>query len=394
MNREQSTMFDLIKASVFGAKIHLQPSLNWQKIFEEMKIQTIVAVPYEWISECEDVDDTLKRQCGQIAMQQIAFQCQLLHEQEQLLQFLRSHDIHVAILKGCAAAMYYPQPEYRMMGDVDFLVKENEVQKAHQLLKENGYKELYEENHSEHHYVFEKNGISFELHLCPAGVAKLKNNTANLKELFQKGLEHVEFHSIAEYEFPVMPRQQNGLVLLLHVYSHLVEGLGLRQIMDWMMFVDKHLDDEVWEKEFQPVLQKAGLEDLATTVTKLCQKWMGLRTEGITWCENADEALCEELLKYLLEKGNFGRKEGEKGKAATVFSRGWGIVDIFKSAQKNGRIYWKVLKKYPWLWPFAWISEISRYIKYVFSRKNFIRTLIKDKKTGNERIKLFRKLGR
>lgn len=393
MNREQSAMLEIIKASVFGQKIHLPQCLEYREIYNEMRAQAIVAVPFEWVNDNLVLDTKLKKQWEQSAMSQIVFQCQLLYEQSLLMELLKSQDIPVAILKGCAAAIYYPHPECRAMGDVDFLVREEDVQKAFLLMKENGYREVSEVNRSDHHYGLEKNGFSFELHYSPAGASKVQNS-AYLKALFQKGMEHVEIQTMNEYEIPVMPCLQNGLVLLLHVYNHLVEGLGLRQIMDWMLFVDKNLDDEMWTKEYQPVLRKTGLETLAITVTKLCQKWLGLRTDKITWCSHADDLLCEELLEYLIEKGNFGHKEGGAGKGATVFSRGWGIVKIFKSAQKNGSIYWKPLKKHPWLLPFAWVSEIIRYTKYVLSRKNFLKSLIEDKKTGTKRMKLFRKLGR
>ena len=45
----------------------------------------------------------------------------------------------------------------------------------------------------------------------------------------------------------MFPPLENGLVLLGHINQHLEEGLGLRQILDWALYVDKALDDDAWE---------------------------------------------------------------------------------------------------------------------------------------------------
>ena len=61
----------------------------------------------------------------------------------------------------------------------------------------------------------------------------------------------------------------NGLVLLDHVRYHLQGGLGIRQIIDWMMFVHANLNDETWETGFAQLARGAGLETLAVTMTSM-----------------------------------------------------------------------------------------------------------------------------
>ena len=41
----------------------------------------------------------------------------------------------------------------------------------------------------------------------------------------------------------------------------------------------------------------------------MCRKYLGLK-DTVTWCQNADEALCDALMERLLSSGNFGQKEG------------------------------------------------------------------------------------
>ena len=72
-----------------------------------------------------------------------------------------------------------------------------------------------------------------------------------------------------------LPDPVNGLVILEHISQHLVNGLGLRQIIDWMMFTDKCLPDEKWP-EFREMAQKTGMEKLAVVVTRMCEIYLGL----------------------------------------------------------------------------------------------------------------------
>ena len=71
------------------------------------------------------------------------------------------------ILKGAAAAVYYPDPAGRAMGDVDFLVPRERYEDALHLMTEQGYRQFSE---GERHAEFMKDGVEFELPVCPAPV--------------------------------------------------------------------------------------------------------------------------------------------------------------------------------------------------------------------------------
>ena len=132
----------------------------------------------------------------------------------------------------------------------------------------------------------------------------------------------------------MFPPLENGLVLLGHI-NHLEEGLGLRQILDWALYVDKALGDDTWEHTFAPVVHRLGLDRLAITVTRMCQLYLGLRPD-ITWCASADEKVCDSLMNYIMEQGN------------------------------RGMYHWPALNKYPrlkpLLTPFAWFWQLCRYL--------------------------------
>lgn len=71
------------------------------------------------------------------------------------------------ILKGIASATYYPRPELRCLGDVDFLTKEENVLEIEKEIVALGY-ENYLDNGR--HITFKKTGKMIELHREITGV--------------------------------------------------------------------------------------------------------------------------------------------------------------------------------------------------------------------------------
>ena len=128
--------------------------------------------------------------------------------------------IPFVILKGNAAAIYYKHPEYRKMGDIDFLVPQDEFEHAQKILQENGYQR---DNHGENprHVGFKKNGISFELH------HHFSHRDMDIEDIIIDGLNNRVIGKIGDHEFPMLPSEANGLVLLDHMKAHLKGGMGL-----------------------------------------------------------------------------------------------------------------------------------------------------------------------
>lgn len=85
-------------------------------------------------------------------------------EQDDFLKILEKADIPYVVLKGTAAAMYYPNPFLRGMGDVDVYIPECFHEKVRELLLKEEY-EIEEDNvPSNRHSTFSKNNIVFEVH--------------------------------------------------------------------------------------------------------------------------------------------------------------------------------------------------------------------------------------
>ena len=380
-------IFSLLSECLFDNK-HASLSTeeyDWGAVHAELKQQAIVALPYYWLKRVNLPDRELQEKWINDCMKVQSRWVKVMFAQNELLKLLDANNIPCVILKGAAAAMAYPYPYLRASGDVDFLVKRADFEKTARLLEDNSFSLMHEKNDEHHHYGYKKYGISFELHRR-LGIVQEEDD--ELLALFERGIDEREFHEINGYSFPVFPQYLNGASLLFHINQHLRHGLGLRQIIDWMMYINV-LPETVWTEELLPFLRMTGMERLALTVTGMCQDYFGLRhiVSGYEDCP------CEELMTYILEKGNFGRKSGKKGKVSSVFLLTTNPVGFFKRLQAGGLSRSETIRHNKFLHPFAWIFQIGSVTKELIQSGMTPEVILRQRTKGLRQRKLIRELG-
>jgi len=373
MTAEQKLLCELLSSSLFDVQFTAPKNADWNKIKSEAIIQTVAGL----IPETDGLDD-------QVLFKIEAKSLRILHEQNKLGRLFASHSLPMAILKGTAAAIYYPRPIDRTMGDIDFIVPEVRFEEAEKLLEQNGYiLECPISLSSPRHSVWKKNGIFFELH------HHFSHEDLYIDDYVSAGLSHTVWAYIGEAGFPMLPPLPNGLVLLVHMRSHLKSGMGLRQIIDWMMYVDKVLNDEFWENEFKTVAESKGLDTLAITTTRMCQLFLGLPNR-ISWCESADIDLCEELLDLVFSSGNFGRKNSVRVSVETVSTR-ISQLGLFTYLQTAGEHNWIAYHRNSRLKMFCWIYQFFRIVRRGFKTNRGI-LLAEEIYHSKERYDLLKRL--
>lgn len=371
-------MCKLLRASLWKNENVSVP--DWQAVFTEMKLQAVAALPGEWLKTHLPSAKAWLSYCGLQQGQWV----RVMHGQDQLIQLLEAHNIPCVILKGAAAAMAYPHPTLRSMGDVDILVKRPDLDKAAALLEANGYELAHEKDAASHHYAYTKNGIRFELHKRFLIVSEADEE---LLSFFEEGIDAREWHETEGHRFPALPLVRNGLVLLFHINQHLRSGLGLRQIIDWMMFADT-LSDAEW-KVLVAGCRETGMERLALTVTVLCQRYLGLRKI----VQEEDFLPVESLLAYLLEKGNFGRKAGMEGRMAAFALSATDKGSFFRRLQTGGMLRWKAARRHAFLRPFAWLYQGVRILGVMVKNEKNPGDILQQSRHGAAQRQLLEDLG-
>lgn len=312
-------------------------------------------------------------------------------EQKKLVNCFSKANIPCVVLKGLAAAMYYPNPIRRSLGDIDIIVKPDDFPGAFIAMLEHGCTTEDSMEGSKRHAHFQKAGITIELHRNFAAL-----NTRAAEELLDgwifEAIPQAVTGSTGEWSFPVLPEPLNGLTLLAHISQHLEGGLGLRQLIDWVMYVSRELPDESWPA-FQRMTEPLGLTQLAKTSARLGQLYLGLPEQHHRWCMDADAPVCEALLAYAFECGNFGKKAGMSNSVTMVLSHSDGLHGAFRNLQDCGERNWKAYQKHRWLKPFCWLYQIIRYARFGLKRKNALSNLKKDYASSKKRNELMIALG-
>lgn len=383
MNNNQYALLELLKASLFNQKLEVPDNTDWNEVLKEAKDQSVVGLAFDAVPQEEST------KWEEYKKQSVAYYVWLLQSQKELVKLFEKSGIPLVILKGNAAAVYYPKPSLRTMGDIDFLVPQDRFNDAEILMKNAGYTKVHGDKDGVRHIEYTRNNVFLEMH------HHFSSMGLDIEEAVINGLSKAEYVSIADIQFPVLPVLENGLILLAHIRQHLIDevwSLGLRQIIDWMMYVHANVDKEGWSNDFLGLASKYNLDTLAKTVTYLCHKRLGLPVIP-EWAKCADERTSEELLEMVMASGNFGIKlERVKSPIRTAFLN-VKKDGVFRYLQEAGIENWKAARKYKILRPFAWCYQIGRYVRKTVIRALNGNAITKELSEANRKAVFFRRLG-
>ena len=388
---EKELFCKVISAAMFP-QTHRMPDIpgeQYSVLHERLKSHTLALLPAALLNSAEMPEALRQQWQKELFTQKLRFGQYLIH-QEAVLHLFAQAGIPCVVLKGTVSASYYPEPAYRAMGDIDLLVRPRDRESAVRLLKENGFRASGYQDAIEQ--GFRKGYVPLELHIgiCPEGQYADTINTLLLNHF-----DEMESKELYDFVFPCMTEMCNGLVLLEHMHHHLRDHLGFRQVIDWMLYVDAHLDDKAWNANLRGLFTQCGLERFAIVITAMCQRYFGLRTEGISWPQNADAALCEELFDHIYAMGNFGNQLEANQKSAAGMLRDRSLLCVLKDLQKVGLDNWELCRSHPWLRPFAWLYQIFLYLYRIITERYNMSVLlvIKERRRFRKTMELMKKLG-
>lgn len=315
-------------------------------------------------------------------------------EHLRLHKIMTEAGIPYVILKGVASAAYYPDPLLRTMGDVDFLVNESDVPRACEVLEAKGFTRNPKE-HEKHIVYFDDMG-NLEMHVTPAGVpkgAEGEKTRALLKNIVEeaKPLETPFGTLIVPSDF------HHGLVILLHTCCHFTsEGIGLRQLCDWAVFVSHFTDDEFCDM-FEEKLKSIGLWRFAQVLTQVCTECLGLPERS--FAGERDEVLVQDFISDIFKSGNLGQKNATSVQESVLSQKNSNksfLGNVISSINEIVYFYWGFTRKFKILLPLGWLFFGGRYVlrSLVGKRPKIEIKKLKDRTDARnslyEEIKLFK----
>lgn len=365
---EQQVLLHLL-AEALGAQFtplteELCRAVDWERVAKESIHQTVCPLVFEAACAYQAfIPPSVYERWFSIAYGYMRH-AQMTFQAQQHLAEMLGEGYPFIILKGTAAAAYYPQAEKRCFGDVDFLIDPTQREAVEALLVADGYRRW----DSEHicHVVYRKEKEHLELHFEIAGIPYGKPGEL-VREWMQGAVHNPITQTVGDVAFPAPQPRYHALILLLHMQHHtLGEGLGLRHLCDWATFVDRTAHESFWDEDVLPMLKAIGLYTYAAAMTKTAATY--LHTACPTWAQGVDELLCGALIEDILTGGNFGRKDdmraasgmliSEHGKAGTRHGVVYNLAHTLHGAVL---LQYPIIKKLPVLYPFLYVYKMVRF---------------------------------
>jgi len=189
----------------------------------------------------------------------------------------------VMVMKGQANGSFYPKPNHRSTGDIDCYLFENYA-KGNEIARDNGASvdEIWYK-----HSVISYKDETFENHQYFVHTREGKNGKLLEKDLEEAlKVEDELFPKLGEYVV-CPPIQWVAMFLTYHACGHFIsEGLNLKQLIDWAMFLDKHQNDVDWGLYYE-FCSRYHLTRFADVATAIAKDYIGIKiTNGNIRCES------------------------------------------------------------------------------------------------------------
>lgn len=279
-------------------------------------------------------------------------------EHQRVHELMCENGIPYVMMKGIVSAAYYPDPGRRPLGDVDFLVRKEDLPRARKALEAEGYIGTVDKH--EFHVAYHAGKSTLELHWQAPGLPENHVIHQYLADLVDK----------AEFGHGCMCASafHHGLILLTHSAGHLLStGIGLRHLCDWAVFYAS-FSDEAFCELFEQALKDVGLWKYAQLLAQVSIRYLGAPHRK--WVGQSDPVLLEEIVEDIFDSGNFGYKDRERINQARLMTdtetRSVGktgpVRNFLKALARKARMEWPICRKVVFLLPFGMIYVAVRYL--------------------------------
>lgn len=288
----------------------------------------------EWIGQIMQIEQGNKRQ---------------IEVMNDLAQKWIDEGCKVMLMKGQANGLLYPNAFHRSPGDIDCYLFD-QYQLGNEIAKKIGA--VVDKGWYKHSQISYK-GELFENHLYFVHTREGKRSKRLQKELEQM-LNITEWKTLPESEILLPPVQWNAMFLTYHACAHfLSEGLRLKQILDWAMFLKKEQNNVDW-KSFYDYCDRYHFRRFADAMTAISVEYLGLRIE------NSDVKIgspyVEKILRSTLYDDDYIYNAGE-----SIWKSRWHVLrSLFKYRWRYEEIYQESIFKQLWWYASGYLFHTEK----------------------------------
>ena len=361
----ETQFITIIKAAISGGSCPTA-NVNWPDIFVLAKEQKLLPILFEAVRKTPAAEENaaLFAAIKQQVIGQVLNQTVRSAEFSELYRKLRAAGLHPIVVKGQLCSRLYPLKDYRLSGDDDLYITEDEFFNCHETLLANGLitDTLVEDLQMADEVSYTKNSSSLYIELHRHLFDSSEDAHDELNHFF------AEIHSTEIDGYLAMPPHQHLLYLILHAYKHFVRsGVGLRQFCDIGLWAREYHDQIDWSLLYDQCSSVHAMT-FAAAAFAVAHRYLGIIFElPAPWDTDID---VEPMLHDTLCGGVYGSndytrlhsstvtlnavKSSREGKKSSVLS------SVFPNRNYMAHQY-AYVKKCPLLLPVAWAQRLARY---------------------------------
>lgn len=350
-NAKTSEYFlELLRCALHDKPARPKPQeVSWSDLFEYAKGQSLSTMAYSAIRKAGfDVGERLADEWSACNARNLVKYFNQEHECEALCRTFSDAGILHMPLKGSMIRRLYPAPEMREMCDLDFLVKPEDVERAHELMLADGFSYIEDKTTSHNREYHKLPYLNVEIHhyLLPQE-----------NDMFSY---YADYWNDASYERNGMTCRMTWsdcyIFMMAHAKKHFsLHGTGVRFVLD-VYVMRERLKDALDGEYIAEELKKLGILAFAERFERLADCWFA----------NDSTELPKDLHEYqdrILESGTYGDGDTMRSEALSYVRDGgsfraakrrMALRKIFPSYTYMKTMY-PALKYVPFLLPLFWV---------------------------------------
>lgn len=359
MNKEYRYLLHILKAFIHEEAPKKQEDVDWAELDQLADIHSVGGILGFMVKQyqlCDEpaVMERMRHRC----MSNIVLFTRRAAQMEQLIQNMRKEQIDHILFKGYVVKDYYPIPELRSYGDIDFIIRPEAREKSHQLMLSQNYNIKTD---WEPVFSYYKDTEYYEIHTDIMEVDV--SEKADYRGYFRHMWEHVV--QVDDYTWNLTP-EFHFLYLLTHIAKHIYgSGAGVRMYMDIAVFI-RHFEDNIDWKFVDQELHKLELYDFCCVVLTAVKDWFNV--DSPIEFKPASKETMDEFTIFTMEAGIFGYVNRESGVNALKkneqeeekVSRFSTLMHRLFPAASDIEKRYTYLKGRHWLLPMAWVHRFIR----------------------------------
>lgn len=316
LDNNQSAFFELLKAGLWGdvnSEIRIDGTTDWNEVYQLAQEQSVQGLVLQGIDSFRLHVPSFK--IPQLLLLQWIGEVKIIEQQNKemnifvadLIEKLRKYDIYAILVKGQGIAQCYERPNWRMNGDVDLLLSNDNYEAAKRILISIATK-IDEEQNKKKHLALTIDNWTVELH------GSLRTNLWNKLERVMDEVQGDVFYggNVRSWENGntqvfLMRADEDVVFVFAHILQHFfIEGIGLRQICDWCRLLFKY-KDSINHNLLESRLRKGGMMKEWKAFGAFAVDYLGMPVEAMPFYDSRFKVHGSRVMELVLDSGNFGQ---------------------------------------------------------------------------------------